>query len=130
MDIIDNDGAKIVAAAILGYDFRRIVVNDRTYTVKPPTIHKLVAATYWLTEVQDAETIKGTLLTLNSLDNVCKALSCLIQGEEALWEELSQGTLEEVVDGLVSGFDLVDMQNFLKLSALMKSARRLIAKQK
>lgn len=127
---IQQDGAKIVTAAILGFDFKRIVVNDVSYVIKPPTIKTIAAATYWLTEIEDAETIKGTLQTLNSLDNACRALSCFIQGDDGLWEELSHGTMTEIVDGLESGFDLIDIKNFLKLSALMKSAKRLIAKPK
>lgn len=123
-----SDGAKIVSAAILGFDFRRIVVNNVSYVIKPPTIHTLVSATYWLTEIEDADTIKGSLQTLNSLDNACRALSCFIQGNDGIWEELSHGTMNEIVDGLEAGFDLIDMQNFLKLSALMRSAKRLIAK--
>jgi len=126
----NNDGARMVASAIVGLDYRIIVVNDKSYIIHPPTIAKIAGATYWLCEAGDGKTLREILVSLSKSENLTKALSWFIQGNEDLGEELTKGTLDEIVNGIEAAFSMIEAQNFMKLSALQKSASLLVAKPK
>lgn len=125
-----NEGARMVASAIVGLDYRIIVVNDKSYIIHPPTIAKIAGATYWLCEAGDGKTLREILTSLSKSENLTKALSWFIQGNEDLGEELAKGTMDEIVNGVEAAFSMIDAENFMKLSALQKSASRLVAKPK
>jgi hypothetical protein len=127
---MENDAAKLVAGELLGFNSRNIIVNGKAYVLTPPTIHKLCGAVYFLSDIGDYETLRDMLLKLGEMESLCKALSYMIQDNEELSEELSQGTLEEVVDALTEAFDLISIENFSKLSVLVRSAKVLTAKQR
>lgn len=122
-------GAKLVSSALLGLDFRTIVVNDRSYIVHPPTIAKLAGATYWLSEVGESNSIREMLMQMQNSRNIAVALSHFITGDDSLADELAQGTLDELIEGLEESLSLIDATNFIKLSTLLRSVSRLIAKQ-
>lgn len=98
--------------------------------MEPPTIAKIAGATYWLCEYGEGKTLRDILTSLSKAENLAKALSYLIQGSDKLSEELAQGSLPEVIAGIEAGFSMIEATNFMKLSALQKSARLLVAKQK
>lgn len=125
-----NEGARMVASAIVGLDYRIIVVNDKSYIIHPPTIAKIAGATYWLCEAGDGKTLREILVSLSKSENLTKALSWFIQGNEDLGEELTKGTLDEIVNGIEAAFSMIEAQNFMKLSALQRSASLLVAKPK
>lgn len=127
---VPQDGARMIASAIIGMDYRLIVVNDKSYIIMPPTIAKIAGASFWLTDLSDGNTLKEILSTLPKTESLAKALSWFINGDESLAEELAQGSLTEVMDGVEAAFSMIDAGNFIKLSALQKSARLLIAKPK
>lgn len=120
----------MVASAIVGLDYRIIVVNDKSYIIHPPTIAKIAGATYWLCEAGDGKTLREILVSLSKSENLTKALSWFIQGNEDLGEELTKGTLDEIVNGIEAAFSMIEAQNFMKLSALQRSASLLVAKPK
>lgn len=124
------DGAKIVSAAIVGLDYKYLIIGDKSYVLKPPTIHRLAGACYWLCDCGGGETIKDILQTFANMENTAKALSWFINGDDSLADELAQATPSEVVNGLEQAFSMIDVGNFIKLSVLLKSAKTLIAKQK
>lgn len=126
----NNEGARMVASAIVGLDYRIIVVNDKSYIIHPPTIAKIAGATYWLCEAGDGKTLREILVSLSKSENLTKALSWFIQGNEDLGEELTKGKLDEIVNGIEAAFSMIEAQNFMKLSALQKSASLLVAKPK
>ncbi len=126
----NNEGARMVASAIVGLDYRIIVVNDKSYIIHPPTIAKIAGATYWLCEAGDGKTLREILVSLSKSENLTKALSWFIQGNEDLSEELTKGKLDEIVNGIEAAFSMIEAQNFMKLSALQKSASLLVAKPK
>lgn len=125
-----NEGARMVASAIVGLDYRIIIVNDKSYIIHPPTIAKIAGATYWLCEAGDGKTLREILVSLSKSENLTKALSWFIQGNEDLSEELTKGKLDEIVNGIEAAFSMIEAQNFMKLSALQKSASLLVAKPK
>lgn len=123
-----SKASKLVVDAILGEDTVTIIVNGKVYYVPPPTIIKLVKAAKYLDSFEDGKTLAEVLGMIKNLDDSCKALSVFIQGDECLSDELSKGTLEEVVNGLQTAYSLISIKDFQTLSILAKSAARMIAK--
>lgn len=126
---MEQNAAKIVSSAILGMDFKVVIVNGKSYIVTPPTIKKIAGAAYWLSGVKDGKNIKELLASINNVEPLAHALSWFIQGNDSLFEELSNGTLNEVIDGLESAYSLLSTKNFLRLSVLAKNVASLTAKQ-
>lgn len=127
---MEQNAAKIVSSAILGMDFKVVIVNGKSYIVTPPTIKKIAGAAYWLSDVKDGKNIKELLVSINNVEPLAHALSWFIQGNDSLFEELSNGTLDEVIDGLESAYSLLSTKNFLRLSVLAKNVASLAAKQR
>lgn len=123
-----SKASKLVAGALLGEDSVTIMVNGKTYCISPPTIIKLVKAAKYLDSFEEGKSLVGILGMLKDLGNACKALSVFIQGDESISDELSKGTLEEVVNGLQTAYSLISIKDFQTLSILAKSAARMIAK--
>lgn len=127
---MEKNATKIVAGAIVGLDFKVVVVNGKAYAIHPPTIAKIAGAASYLSDIEGGETLQDILMSLTSIESATKALSWLIAGNESLSEELAQGTLEEVVSALEQGLMLISAENFIKLSLLARSVRKVIAKLK
>ena len=125
-----QNAAKIASGAILGMDFKVVIVNGKSYIVTPPTIKRIAGAAYWLSDVKDGKTIRELLASINNVEPLAHALSWFIQGDDILAEELSQGTLDEVIDGLDAAYSLVSIDSFLKLSSLARNVADLTAKQR
>ena len=127
---MEQNAAKIVSSAILGMDFKVVIVNGKSYIVTPPTIKKIAGAAYWLSDVKDGKDMRELLASINNVEPLAHALSWFIQGNDSLFEELSNGTLDEVIDGLESAYSLLSTKNFLRLSVLAKNVASLTAKQR
>ncbi len=125
-----NQGSKIVTASIVGADFITVLVNNKAYTVYPPTIHKLAGAGLYLSEFGDEQTVRDVIGSVNNAGKLAYALSWLINDDESLHEELAQGTFDELVDAVSEAYSLISVENFTKLSTLAKNVARLIANQK
>ena len=123
-----SKASKLVAGALLGEDSVTIMVNGKTYCISPPTIIKLVKVAKYLDSFEEGKSLVEILGMLKDLGNACKALSVFIQGDESISDELSKGTLEEVVYGLQTAYSLISIKDFQTLSILAKSAARMIAK--
>lgn len=124
------EGAKVVSSAVVGLDYRVVVVNAKTYIIHPPTIARISGAAFYLCEFGSADTVRDLLRSLPNTENLTKALSWLIQGDDALSEELAQAVPEEVISAIEAAFSMIGAENFIKLSALQKSVSLLIAKPK
>ena len=125
-----KDGAMMIESAIIGLDYKTVIVNDKSYIIEPPTIAKIAGASYWLCDYGEGTTLRDILKCLSKAENLAKALSWLIQENDELSEELAKGSLTEIVDGIEAGFSMIEATNFMRLSALQKSARLLVAKPK
>ena len=123
-----NTGAKLVSEAITGMDFRTVIVGGKSYTVYPPTIHKLAGAISYMSGVQEADNLKDVLLSLGKSEAYSKALSWLIAGDESMSDELAKGTYEENVNALDEAFSMIDSKVFLKAVSLAKNVSLLAAK--
>lgn len=125
-----SKASKIVSSSILGMDFETVIVNGKAYVIHPPTIRKIAGASYYLADIGKVSTIGEIVKSIKDINVAAKALSWLIKGDESLEEELSDGTLDEVVGALEIGFSLISAENFCKLSVLAKNVALLTAKQK
>ena len=67
---------------------------------------------------------------MKDMGNAAHALSYLINGDDSLFDELSHGTVEEVVNALKEGLSLISVENFMTLSVSARNVANLIAKQK
>ena len=124
------NAAKIVASAITGMDFKTVLVNGKAYVIMPPTINKIAGAGYWLSDIGNGETIRDLFLSLNNIKSLAHALSWFIQGDDELFEELSKGTFDEIVNALDEAYSLISTENFSKLSDLTRNVASLTAKPK
>lgn len=125
-----KSAAKIVSAAIIGLDGETVVVAGRAYHILPPTIKKIAQATYYLSDIEEANTLKDMLLMFGNAESICNALSCMIRGDESLKDDLMEGTLDELVEALDVAYSLASVENFWKLSALARNVASLTAKQR
>ena len=125
-----QDAAKMVSSALLGRDGVKITVGGKEYEILPPTIKRMVGAGYYLSDFGNETSTKDIMQTLSEYGKLTKALSWYIQGDESLAEELSAGTLEEVVNGLETAFRQIGLENFTRLLTLVRSVKRAIAKQR
>lgn len=117
-----------MADALLGRDFRTVVVAGKAYTIYPPTIERMAGAISHLSGVRDAQTIRDVLLSLGDMGKLSKALSWFIAGDESLSDELAKGTLDEVDDALNAATGMVSIEDFRKAVSLAKSVSLLAAK--
>lgn len=124
------NAAKIANSSIIGSDFKTIVVNNKSYIISPPTIHRIAGAGYYLANFPECNTLHDILVSLKDMDNAAHALSWFIKGNDSLFDELLKGTFNEIVEGLEIAFSLISAENFYKLSILAKNVQNLTAKQK
>lgn len=125
-----DKGSKIVSASIIGADFVNVMVNGKCYTVFPPTIHKLAGAGMYLSDFGDEQSVRDVIKSVNNSDSLAHALSWLLIDNDSLFEELSQGTFDELVDAIDEAYSLISVESFTKLSALARNVSGLIANQK
>lgn len=125
-----RNAAKIVSAAIIGLDGETVVIAGRAYHILPPTIKRLAQAAYYLSDMGDAETLRGLLMSVGNPEPLCNALSCLIRGDESLRDDLMEGTMEEVAEAMEVAYSLASVENFWKLSALARNVASLTARQR
>lgn len=125
-----SESSKLVSSSILGLDVKTVIINNKVYTIYPPTIAKLAGAGFYLSDIDNLDTVKDILTALSNADNLAHALSMFIKGDDSLFEELREAPFDEIVSGLESCYSLLSVENFLKLSTLAKNVASLIAKQK
>ena len=125
-----KSAAKVVSAAILGLDGETVIVAGRAYHILPPTIKKIAQAAFYLSDMEEAETLRGLLMTIGKPEPLCNALSCMIRGDESLCGQLMEGTLDEITEALDVAYSLASVENFWKLSALARNVASLTAKQR
>lgn len=127
----NNLGADIVANAILGKEARTVLVAGKPYFIKPPTIKKIAGAGRILGSFSsECNTIQEVIDNMADAESAARALSWFIAGDESLTNDLCEGTLTEVTEGLSAAVSLLGIQDFLRLSDLSRSVRHLIANPK
>lgn len=123
-----NAAAKVVSSALVGMDLRVVLVGGRSYFIQPPTIRRLAGAACHLADVGEGATVRDVLRTLTDAAPLAHALSWFIRGDDTLYEELSKGTFDEVLDALEAAFSLISIESFQRLSALTRNVASLTAR--
>lgn len=124
------NASKIVTSALLGTDCVNVIVAGRAYTMFPPTICKLAGAGMYLSDFGNEETVADIIRSVNDSGKLAHALSWLINGDDSLSGELSEGTFDELVEAVSEAYSLISVENFTRLSILAKNVASLIAKRK
>lgn len=125
-----RNAAKVVSSAILGLDGETVIVAGKAYHILPPTIRRIAQAAYHLSDMKEAESLKELIMSIGTPQPICKALSCMICGDESLADELMDGTMEEMAEALETAYSLASVENFWKLSALARNVASLTARQR
>lgn len=125
-----HNATRLVAEAILGDDYRTVIVAGKSYCIMPPTIERIAGMAKHLSVFEDMNNVADLIGAMKNADSAAKALSWLIDGSERLHKDLCKGSIEEVTEAIAKGFSLVSAQDFMRLSALTKSAAMLIATPK
>ncbi len=120
------DAVELISSALLGIDQEAVFIGGKVYHIYPPTVRGFVGAARYLKEGQ-GESIKDVILNTDG-EGLTKALSWLINGDESLAETFMDAPLTEVQEGVIKGLSLLDPGNFMRLSALLRNVRSLIAK--
>lgn len=107
-----------------------VIVNEKSYVIYPPTIHKIAGAASYLSNLGKIETLEDVFRSMKDTPNASHALSWLIKGNDDLYEELSKGTFDENVEALSVAFSLISAENFAKLSVLAMNVAKLAATQR
>ena len=123
-----NKASILVSEAITGKDFIPIIVNGKMYRINPPTIYNIASA--YLAVLEDNKDLVGVISSLKDISVASRALSWFIEGNDSLEQELSSGTLEEILHGLMVAYSLISVENFTMLLDLAKNVANLTAKQK
>lgn len=129
-----NKGARIVSEALLGINIKVVVVGGKRYTIPSPTIHRIAGAAYHLsgyTLPNKADfTMADVLATINKSKELASALSWFIQDDEKLADELSKGTISELVSALESAYSMIDTRDFMRAVGISKCVAELAARPK
>lgn len=125
----ENNAARLVSSAILGIDGETIIIADKAYFIKPPTIRKIAGAANVLSGYGGKDA-KDTLSMMKDAGKACEALSWFIKGDASLAGELALGTPGEVARGLETAIGLLSIRDFQTLSTLSRSVQRLAANPK
>ena len=124
-------GADLVGAAILGKESKTVIINGRPYFLKPPTIRKIAGAGVALGDFGTEDGSLGDILkAMRDTEKAARALSWFINGDETLTEELKEGTLDQITNGIAEAVKMIGIEDFQRLSDLSRSVRRLIANPK
>ena len=117
----------MVAAALIGADYRTVAVNGICYLIQSPTIYRLCGCIKQLAGMKQAETVKDVIESLGDLNKYAKALSWLVKGDESLADTFSQATPKDVVNALEIGLSLIDISVFQKAAVLAKYVAKVAA---
>lgn len=122
-----SKASKLISDAIIGNDYKIVVVNGKSYKILPPTIKKMAGAGQYLSDLKEGDTIKDILESVNDIGKLAHALSWFVDGSDRLAGEFEEATIEEVVDALGVAYSLISVENFTKLSILVRNVSKLIA---
>lgn len=143
---MQNDAAKLVVESVLGIDFRTIIINNKAYTIYPPTIKIICRGIKEWANI-GFESEGQTLLSVISQieDNnepIIRGLSYFITGDVKgykwksyrLFRKLRYGTPairpNELKQAVQVVFDLIQAQDFFDCAVSCKNVAEMAAIRK
>ena len=124
-----NKAAKAVADAVLGEDFRVIILGGKAYPVNPPTIATICKAIQYLSQVDKTDTGKENLEKVkDDMVNMLKGVSVFLFDVPDRYEEIAGASVKELRDALETIIKLISAEDFFVCAALAESVARMAAK--
>ena len=108
-------GSEVISMAVLGREGVRCMIGSRCYFIPSPTIKRICCAAYELRSVSEGMEIQDIILN-TSHNALCyaRALSCLVEGDDSLAEELACGSFTEVTEALCAGLGMIGIDDINK----------------
>ncbi len=126
-----NKGASLVADAVLGEDFKVVVLGGKAYKVSPPTIATICKGIQYLSLIDKTTSGKEDLEKVrNELENILKGLSVFVLGSADRYEEIEGATLHELREALETVVKFISAEDFFVCAALAESVARMAATPK
>lgn len=134
-----DNGAKVVADAILGEDLKFVTIGKEVYSIKPPCIEVILKAIRYLAKVK-LETDKHTKASILSeyaknTDYITRALAVLVTGEDnrktkKVAEKFKKGTYHELLLAYNAAIHMMGGDDFFALAQLAKNLQNVAARPK
>ena len=134
-----DNGAKVVADAILGEDLKFVTIGKEVYSIKPPSIEVILRAIRHLAKVK-LETDKYTKVSILSeydknTEHITRALAILITGEDnrktkKVAKRLMSGTYHELLLAYNAAVHMMGGDDFFALAQLAKNLQKVAARPK
>lgn len=134
-----ENGAKVVADAILGEDLKFVTIGKEVYSIKPPSIEVILRAIRHLAKVK-LETDKHTKVSILSeydknTEHITRALAILITGEDnrktkKVAKRLMSGTYHELLLAYNAAVHMMGGDDFFALAQLAKNLQKVAARPK
>lgn len=123
-----NKGASLVADAVLGEDFKVVVLGGKAYKVSPPTIATICKGIHYLSLIDKTTSGKEDLEKVrNDLENILKGLSVFVLGSADMYKEIDGATLHELREALETVVKFISAEDFFVCAALAESVARMAA---
>ena len=147
-----ENGAKVVADAVLGEDLKFVTIGKEVYAIKPPSIKVILSAIRYLTKVKlggDNHTKVSILSEYpKNTGHITRALAVLINGKddrhfavplvkhlfgrktEKLAKKLENGTFHEILTAYQYAIQMMGGDDFFALAQLAKNLQKVAARPK
>lgn len=123
-----NKAANMVANAILGDDFKVIVLGSKAYTINPPTIAVICKSIRFLSCIDRTKTGREELnKAKEDLENLLKGLAVFIFDDPDKYTEIQDATMKELREALETVINLISAEDFFVCAALAESVARMAA---
>lgn len=129
-----NEAAKLVADSLLGEAFATVILNDKPYTIFPPTIKVICRAAKHFSLLDNKETkIKELLSMPKNSKELLTGIGCLIVGDRPDYLKAVQslklnGTMEEILTAMQEALKLISPDPFSKAVILAVNVGGMMAK--
>ena len=134
-----DNGAKVVADAILGEDLKFVTIGKEVYSIKPPSIEVILKAIRHLARVKLDEQNYTKVTILSEYDKnteyITRALAILITGEDnrktkKVAKKLVKGTYHELLLAYNAAVHMMGGDDFFALAQLAKNLQKVAARPK
>lgn len=143
---MSNDAAQLIAESILGVDFKTILINNKPYTIYPPTIKIICRGIKEWAKLKFDDNIGTKADVIQSIPEnnipILKGLCYFIVGDVKfhkwkayrLFRQLRYGTPSinpsEMKEAVQTIMDLIQVQDFFDCAVLCKNVTKMAANPK
>lgn len=136
-----NEAAKNISELLEGDYCKTILIADRVYVIKAPSIKVITRAAKFLSLVDlpnEARVSEMLKIVSEHLENIIRGLSYLIVGDvedyqdkaEMIEREMQSGTYEELYASFLVAFELIAGRSFFAVANSAMELAKIVAKPK